>query len=83
MKKLIAYEDPNHSGNSPKYHTGKSCITPGCDNPAGTAWSKLWCFKCNVKRIKGITDSLEEMDKDFEHKKNALDGIETYFKGGK
>ena len=55
------YNDPDAKGNSPKYHTGKKCITEGCENPAGTAWSKHWCFECNVKRIGGISNSLESL----------------------
>lgn len=52
------YNDPNHKGNSEKYHTGKKCIETGCDNPAGTAWSPYWCFECNVKRINKISKQL-------------------------
>jgi len=48
------YEDPNHEGNSSQYHTGKVCIEQGCDKPAGTAWSPLWCFEHNVERIHRI-----------------------------
>jgi hypothetical protein len=50
---MDAYEDPDHEGNSEKYHTGKKCIE-GCGRLAGTKWSHLWCFECNVKRIKRI-----------------------------
>lgn len=57
---MDAYEDPNHEGNSPQYHTGKKCIE-GCGRPAGTAWSPHWCFECNVKRIKRISKQFEDM----------------------
>lgn len=51
---LGAFEDPNHKGNSKKYHIGAPCIKPNCEQPAGTAWSPLLCFECNVKRIRKI-----------------------------
>lgn len=54
-----AYKDPNHRGNSPKYHTRKPCVTPGCGKPAGTWWSPLWCFEHNVERIDRIDDHLK------------------------
>jgi hypothetical protein len=61
MEKLIAYKDPNHRGNSAKYHTGKPCITPGCGKPAGTAWSPHLCFECNVERIDRINAGLKDI----------------------
>jgi hypothetical protein len=61
MTTLIAFEDPNHEGNSPKYHTGKPCIEPGCDKPAGTWWSPYWCFEHNVERIKRVTRQFDEI----------------------
>lgn len=64
-KTLIAFEDPNHQGNSLQYHTGKSCVVVGCDSPAGTAWSPLWCFEHNVQRMRRITTSLEQICKDI------------------
>ena len=66
MKKLMAFEDPKHPGNSPKYHTGKKCIE-GCGRPAGTAWGKYWCFECNLERIKRISASLDKMAKECEN----------------
>lgn len=54
-----AWADPNHRGNSSKYHTGKPCID--CDNAAGTAWSPLWCFKCNKKRMEHINASMAKL----------------------
>ena len=57
---MDAYKDPDNPGNSAKYHTGKPCIE-WCDKPAGTAWSKLWCFECNVKRIDRINVSAKGM----------------------
>ena len=56
-----AYEDPADAGNGPKYHTGKECIELGCARPAGTAWSPVWCFECNVKRIKRISAQMDAL----------------------
>lgn len=58
---MSGYNDPIDIGNSPKYHTGKLCIEKGCNNPAGTAWSPYWCFKCNVKRIDRINASFDKL----------------------
>lgn len=52
--KLVPCYDPNHEGNSAAYHTGKPCIEKGCERPAGTWWSKVWCFEHNVERMKRI-----------------------------
>jgi len=57
---LIAFEDPDHPGNGPKYLTGKFCIEQGCDRPAGTAWSPLWCFEHNVERIRRINAAIDD-----------------------
>jgi len=55
------FENPNHELNSDKYHTGEKCID--CDNPAGTAWSPLWCFECNVKRMRRIDERFKNLEK--------------------
>lgn len=52
-------EDPNDPMNGPEYHTGKKCIERGCNNPAGTGWSRFWCQPCNAKRLNGISATLE------------------------
>ena len=62
---MIACHDPNHEGNSAKYHTGKPCIEHGCTNPAGTAWSPLWCFQHNSERIRRISRSMETIARTF------------------
>jgi len=59
------YNDRECEGNSEKYHTGKVCIEHGCNNPAGTAWSPYWCVECNIKRMDGITKSLEKIMESF------------------
>lgn len=56
----IAYQDPDHAGNSAAHHTGKLCIE-GCGRPAGTAWSHLWCFECNVRRMDRIGANLRAL----------------------
>ncbi len=66
MSELKPYADPNHIGNSAKYHTGKPCIERGCKAPSGTRWSPLWCFEHNVKRIDRISSSLEDFVKQAE-----------------
>lgn len=57
---MIAFEDPQHTGNSSLHWTGHDCIE-GCGRPAGTAWSPHWCFECNVKRIRRISASLDSI----------------------
>lgn len=58
---MSGYDDPNHRGNGPQYHTGKPCIVPGCASPAGTAWSKLWCFAHNVERIDQLSAQIQRL----------------------
>ena len=57
---MTPYRDPDHVGNSAGHHTGKPCIERGCDKPAGTAWSPIWCFKHNVQRMDRINRQLEQ-----------------------
>lgn len=53
-------EDPNHEGNSAKYHTGKPCTVAGCLDPAGTWWGKHWCQRHNAERLARIGGALED-----------------------
>ncbi|HEX7906839.1 MAG TPA: hypothetical protein VF534_01935 [Paraburkholderia sp.] len=55
------YEDVYGEGNSHTYLTGKSCIVVGCKQPAGTAWSPLWCVKHNISRMKQIEAAQRNM----------------------
>lgn len=64
---MKAFEDPNHGGNSKKYHTGKLCIEKGCPNIAGTAWGRFWCFQHNVERMKKISESLNKISSSFKN----------------
>ncbi len=57
----MTYRDPNHDGNSSRYHTGKQCIEEQCDKPAGTRWSPFWCAQCNAERLDRISASLNGM----------------------
>ena len=61
--KIPPYKDRNYPGNSKKYHTGEPCVTKGCNNPAGTKWSPLWCFECNVKRMDRIGGQFDSLMK--------------------
>lgn len=67
------YKDKNHEFNSSKYHTGKKCITKGCDKPAGTYWSEYWCVDCNIKRIDRINNSFDDVLASMEKIENILD----------
>jgi len=58
---MAGYDDKQDPGNSPQYHTGKRCVGDGCENPAGTAWSPLWCVDCNIERIQRINKCFEEL----------------------
>jgi hypothetical protein len=66
----MSYNDLEDRGNSEKYHTGKKCIEPGCNEPAGTAWSPYWCVKHNIERMDRIGRQMAEierqMNKDME-----------------
>ena len=53
------FEDPNDPLNGEKYHTGRACIEPGCERPAGTHWSHLWCQPCNAARMRRIDATLK------------------------
>jgi hypothetical protein len=57
----MKYRDPNDPLNGEKYQTGELCIEPGCNAPAGTAWSPLWCQKHNAERIDRISESLDQL----------------------
>lgn len=52
------YRDKADEGNSSAHHTGRPCINRGCDNPAGTYWSVLWCYEHNVERMDLVNDRL-------------------------
>ncbi len=55
---MQAYADPHDPLNGSEHHSGRKCIEPGCDRPAGTAWSPFWCQPCNAVRMDRISASL-------------------------
>lgn len=55
------YRDRAAFGNSIEYRTGRLCLTEGCINRAGTAWSPLWCVDCNIKRMDMLRRRLATM----------------------
>lgn len=59
------YAKRDHPGNSARWRKGKRCITPGCKNEAGTSWSPLWCFRCNVKRMDKINARFAAIESAF------------------
>lgn len=63
---MHAYQDPNHPGNSATHHTGKPCHYK-CGRPAGTQWSPLLCFPCNVKRMDRIDNSMNRIAENLQH----------------
>lgn len=54
----MGHSDPKDSRNSAAYHTGKDCVEPGCAQPAGTAWSSLWCRECNARRLDRMKEAV-------------------------
>ena len=62
---MHAYQDPNHPGNSALHHTGKPCYYK-CGRPAGTQWSPLLCFPCNVVRMDRISDSMGRIEENLD-----------------
>ncbi len=62
----LAYADPEHDGNSSRHQTGKRCITKGCEQPAGTAWSLFWCRDCNAKRMDRVSQGFASISKKFD-----------------
>lgn len=54
---MIAYQDPQH----PSYHGKKTGKCFGCGVKCSrSAWG-WWCHPCNVKRLDGISASLDGM----------------------
>lgn len=46
--------------------SGYTCLTPGCDNSAGTWWTPYWCPSCDEERIDRITAQLEDLVERFQ-----------------
>ena len=60
---MSRWDDIHDELNSEKYRTGKKCID--CENPAGTAWSPLWCQPCNAKRMFRLDKQFKMIDETF------------------
>lgn len=45
--------------------TGQTCIEDGCENPAGTWWTHLWCPDCDVVRLNRITAQFQKLADGF------------------
>jgi hypothetical protein len=41
--------------------SGKTCIEPGCESPAGTWWGPLWCPDCDQARLDAISAQFEAL----------------------
>ena len=41
--------------------SGRTCIEPGCERPAGTHWGPFWCPEHDAIRLEKITRQLEEL----------------------
>ena len=39
--------------------SGRTCVEPGCDEPAGTWWGPLWCPEHDKERLDRCTAGLE------------------------
>lgn len=37
------------------------CVEPGCSRPAGTPWTRHWCWQHDEERRERITKSLKKM----------------------
>ena len=60
MTDMPKYAEPSDPLNDASHHTGRPCIEKGCDRPAGTHWSPLWCQPCNTERMDRISRNLEQ-----------------------
>lgn len=65
------YQDPNHENNDIRIHaSGKTCYE--CrKEPAGTAWSPYFCFKCNVKRMDRISRNLRSIQESMQNRNKS------------
>lgn len=41
--------------------SGRTCIEPGCDKPAGTPWGPYWCPDHDDERIERIDRQLAQI----------------------
>jgi hypothetical protein len=52
--------------------SGKSCVEPGCDAPAGTKWGPYWCPPHDQERLARVSDQLHGVQASFISKKIAV-----------
>jgi hypothetical protein len=43
----------------------RKCIEEGCEEPAGSPWTHLWCLKHDEERRERITASMEKISESF------------------
>lgn len=46
--------------------SGRTCIEPGCDKPAGTLWGPYWCPEHDQERLDRIGRQLAEIAESFD-----------------
>ena len=73
MNKISTY-DLRHPGYDKKFHTGKMCIAPGCDKPAGTKWGYHWCPIHDIERREKISSSIKKILQGMSQKKEVKSG---------
>ena len=56
------YKNMDDEGYDANHHTGKPCVTGGCQKPAGTLWGPYFCAECNVARIERINQRIEVLE---------------------
>lgn len=48
-------------GHTCQQPSGRRCLEPGCDEPAGTEWGPMWCPEHDADRIDRISGQLERI----------------------
>lgn len=46
--------------------SGKRCIEPDCDRPAGTLWGPHWCPECDAVRLDRISRRFDQIADEME-----------------
>jgi hypothetical protein len=41
--------------------SGRTCIEPECEQPAGTLWGPLWCPEHDQERLDRVSNRLEDL----------------------
>lgn len=66
------FDDPLDPLNGAEHHTGRPCIEPGCERPAGTWWSPHWCQPCNAERLRRISSHLDDILRRLKKKEETV-----------